>query len=168
MDIEELIKKARHSPWSLWKLNFLLHRYIPFNKPHNLNITSIDTQKVVVKLPYRKSNLNHLKGLHACAMATAAEYASGLLLLYKSGLGKYRIIMESLQVSYHYQGHKDAFATFEMNDQTFQDSVLSPLKKDGVVYVKCKIPLKDIEGNVLCEVSTNWQIKKWDKVKTKQ
>jgi len=119
-------------------------------------------------LPYKKSNLNHLKGLHACAMATAAEYASGLLLLYKSGLGKYRIIMESLQVSYHYQGRTNATATFEMNDQTFQDTVLIPLEKNGVVYVKCNIPLKDKEGNLLCEVSTNWQIKQWDNVKTKQ
>lgn len=167
MDFEAIIKKASTSKWNLWKLNFFLHRYIPFNKPHNLKIVTINRQKVEVLLPYERNNRNHLKGLHACALATAAEYASGLLLLYKSGIGNYRIIMESLSVSYHYQGRSSAIAAFEMSDENFEHKVLHQLEKEGVVFIQCKIPVKDKEENLLCEVTTNWQMKKWDKVKSK-
>ena len=85
MDLNKIIKSAQSSNFGLWKFNFILHRVIPFNKPHNLKVVHIDSNKVVVNIPYKKSNLNHIKGLHACVQATAAEYASGLLLLSRLG-----------------------------------------------------------------------------------
>jgi len=167
MDFNQLIEKASVSKFGMWKLNFLLHRYIPFNRPHLLKIISINKNKVEVKLPYQNSNLNHLKGLHACAMATAAEYASGLLLLYKLGIKDYRIIMDSIRVNYLYQGKMDAIATFEIGEEEFEESLIKPLETDAVLK-ECKIEVKDVEENLLCEVFTNWQIKSWKEVKTKR
>lgn len=166
MNFIRLIDQARNSDFGRWKLNFLLQRFIPFNRPHRLKIIAHSPNEVKVKLPYRKSNLNHIRGLHACGLATAAEYASGFLLLYKLGMQEYRIIMESIQVNYKYQGKKDGIATFSISDEAFQESVLLPLQKEGIVYKPCKIEVHDIEGNLLCEATTNWQIKKWEKVKT--
>ena len=167
MDFKRLIESAQQSKWGKWKLNFLLKRFIPFNKPHDLTIVELSPHKVQVKLPYRKSNLNHIKGLHACGLATAAEYASGFLLLNKLGMQGYRLIMESLEVSYKYQGKSDGIATFELSDEEFQETVLTPIQQEGVVYKSCTIHVHDKEGNLLCEAKTNWQIKSWDKVKTK-
>ena len=167
MDFNRLINQAQHSKFALWKLNFLLKRFIPFNKPHGLTVVTLLPNKVQVKMPYKKNNLNHIRGLHACGLATAAEYASGLLLLYKLGIKEYRIIMESIQVSYTYQGKSDAIATFELSDEAFKQSVVSTLEKEGKVFKSCTILVHDKEGNLLCEATTNWQIKSWKHVKTK-
>lgn len=167
MDFERLIKQASSSKWAMWKLNFILQRFIPFNKPHQLRVTALSKNEVKVLLPYQKKNLNHIKGLHACGLATAAEYASGLLLLYKLGMRDYRIIMESINVKYKYQGKQSGIATFKITEEEFDKNVLTPIQKEGIVYQLCKIDVHDLEGNLLCEATTNWQIKRWDKVKTK-
>lgn len=167
MDFNKLIEKAQKSSINLWLLNFILHRFIPFNKPHGLKILKISLDEVQVKVPYKRANLNHIKGLHACVLATAAEYSSGLLLLYKIGSKDYRIIMESMQVDYHYQAKMEAIASFSINEEDFQSTVLAPLKKDKKVQKQCIIKLHDIKGNLLCTASTNWHIKAWDAVKTK-
>ncbi|MFT5668747.1 MAG: hypothetical protein ACI9DK_002952, partial [Vicingaceae bacterium] len=34
MNIDKLIESAKRSSWGRAKLNFLLQRFIPFNRPH--------------------------------------------------------------------------------------------------------------------------------------
>lgn len=167
MDFNKLLEKARKSKFGMWKLNFLLKRFIPFNKPHDLTVLCVELNKVQVKMPYRKSNLNHIKGLHACGLATAAEYSSGLLLLSRLGMKNYRIIMESIEVRYFYQGKTDAIATYELSDEDYKSTVIDPIEKDGIAYKVCEIHLHDSQQNLLCTAKTNWQIKSWKDVKTK-
>ena len=166
MNIEKFIQSAKKSSWGRMKLNFILQRFIPFNRPHGLKVIHIADNEVKVKIPYWRINQNHLKGIHACCLATAAEYSSGFLLLYKLGMKNYRIIMESMEVSYKYQGKTNAFATFTIDDEDFNTNVLQPLKSEGVVYKKCTIEVRDTNNNLLCIATTNWQIKTWDQVKT--
>ncbi|MDB9964048.1 DUF4442 domain-containing protein [Vicingaceae bacterium] len=167
MNIEKLIQSAKKSSWGRMKLNFVLQRFIPFNRPHGLKVVHIADNEVRVRIPYWRINQNHLKGIHACCLATAAEYSSGFLLLYKLGMENYRIIMESMEVSYKYQGKTDAFATFTIDEDDFKSNVLQPLKSEGVVYKKCTIEVHDSNKKLLCVATTNWQIKTWNKVKTK-
>lgn len=166
MNIPKLIGAARTSKWGLWKLNFILQRGVPFNKPHNIRLIKVDADEVQAKIPYKRSNLNHIKGIHACGLATACEYSSGFLLL--SNLGRdYRLIMESLEMKYHYQAKKEAVATFKMSAEELKEKVIEPLKTEEKVYIRCEINCHDSEGNHLCTGWTNWQVKRWDKVKTK-
>lgn len=167
MNIDKLIEGAKSSSWGRMKLNFLLQRFIPFNRPHGLKVVHISDHEVKVKIPYCRINLNHLKGIHACCLATAAEYSSGFLLLHKLGMKNYRIIMESMEVSYKYQGKSESYATFKIDEIDFKEDVLAPLEKEGVVYKKCTIEVHDNEENLLCVATTNWQIKAWKQVKTK-
>ena len=85
MQIEQIIQNAENSSFGLWWLNFLLARLIPFNKPHSIKVIKISKSEIQTNIPYKKKNLNHIKGIHACGLATAAEFASGLLLLYNLG-----------------------------------------------------------------------------------
>lgn len=80
MNIQKLIKNAESSRFSLWKLNQILWRGIPFNKPHKFKIIEISEGHAKISIPFKRSNLNHIKTLHACSMATCAEYASGLVI----------------------------------------------------------------------------------------
>ncbi len=167
MKINQLLTKASVSAFYLWLLNFILLRNIPFNKPHRLKIVSISKNKVQINYPYITANLNHLKGLHACGLATVSEYSTGLLLLNHLDPQNYRLIMKSLEMLYHYQGKKSATATFELQDEWVKQQVLEPLKTNDAVFVTCEVLVKDVDGNHLSTCKTQWQIKKWEKVKLK-
>jgi acyl-coenzyme A thioesterase PaaI-like protein len=167
MDFEKYIAKAKASNFGLWKLNVGLGYMIPFNKPHGIKIKSIEDDKVTTIIPYKRRNFNHIKGVHACGMATAAEFASGFLLLTKLGAKNYRLIMESLEMKYVYQAKTDIIAHFELTDSWVEENVKTPLASNESVLVKCEIKLFDTNDKHVATGYTNWQIKDWKKVKTK-
>lgn len=166
-DLVKMVDWAGSSPWRMRVLNWGLFRVIPFNRPHRLTVTEISKNSVRVKIPFRRSNKNHIKGLHACVMATAAEYATGLLLLYKLGAKTYRLIMQTLEMEYHYQGKMAAYAVFEFSDADLEEFIKKPLESTDKVVLRCEVKVIDAEGNHLCTGYPSWQLKKWDKVKTK-
>ena len=167
MNFEKYIANAKTSKFGLWKLNFGLGMMIPFNKPHKIKIKTIEDDRVTTVIPYRRKNFNHIKGVHACGMATAAEFASGFLLLTKLGAKKYRLIMESLRMEYVYQAKTDIVAEFSINDAWIQEKVKTPLESNESIMVECEIKLYDTNKNHVATGYTNWQIKDWTKVKTK-
>jgi acyl-coenzyme A thioesterase PaaI-like protein len=167
MNFDKYITDAKNSSFGLWKLNLGLSFMIPFNKPHRIKVKSISDNQVTTIIPYRRKNFNHIKGIHACGMATCAEFSSGLLLLSRLDPKKYRLIMESIEMKYHYQAKADIVAEFEMTDEWLNEKVVDPLKEEEKVYVKCEINLFDSNRNHVATGYTNWQIKDWSKVKTK-
>jgi hypothetical protein len=120
-----------------------------------------------VLIPYRRKNLNHIKGLHACALATVSEFSTGFLLLTKLDSKKYRIIMQRLEMDYHYQGKMDAFAEFALTEDWLRNSIYDPLEVQPAVVIPCEIKVIDVRGNHLTTGKVYWQIKDWQKVKTK-
>jgi len=162
-----LVRKARTSPFFMWLFNKSLAAMIPFNKPHGFRVHSFTDWTLTTAIPYRKSNFNHLRGLHACALATICEMTSGLLLIMKLDPKKYRIILKKLEVDYHYQGKMDAFGTFEISQQWLNEFVLQPLASSEAIIVPCEVTIHDTAGNKLTTGRVFWQIKEWKKVKTK-
>ncbi|WKV12024.1 DUF4442 domain-containing protein [Marivirga harenae] len=167
MNLTTIVNKAQHSRFYLWLLNQGLNRMIPFNKPHGFKIIKISKDKILTKLPYKKRNLNHIKGIHACAMATISEYTTGLMILYKLDVKKYRIIMQKLEMEYHFQAKMDAFAEFSIDEDWVKKEVEKPLENDDAVVIPCEIKLYDKNNNHLSTGKIYWQIKDWGKVKTK-
>ncbi len=147
-------------------MNKTLQYIVPFNRPHRIVVTKITDHGIEAQIPYRRKNLNHIKGIHACGLATVAEFASGLVLLSQLGDKKYRLIMESMDVKFQYQAKSAATAYFELREERLQQEILQPLETTEAVYIRCEIPVKDANGNVVCTAFTNWQIKPWDKVRT--
>lgn len=167
MEIGKIIKKAQQGKFWLWVLNYFLMKYIPFNKPHKIRIKKLAADRVEVVLPYIKKNRNHLNGLHACALATAAEFSSGFLLLSKLDIKKYRLIMEKIEVVYHYQGKTEAKAVYAISDEEFNKQILEPLQTNEKLSYICKVEIMDLEQNLLCTANMHWQVKNWGKVKLK-
>lgn len=167
MNFDKYITNAKTSGFGLWKLNVGLSYIIPFNKPHRIKVKAITDHKVTTIIPFKRRNLNHIKGIHACGMATCAEFSSGLLLLSRLDPKKYRLIMESIEMKYHYQAKTDIIAEYEMTDEWLNSMVIEPLKREEKVFVKCEINLFDSNKNHVATGFTNWQIKDWEKVKTK-
>ena len=166
MDLKILFEKAMKSKSGLAKLNFILLRGIPFNKPHKLKIVDLNPGKARVFVPYIRRNKNHINGIHACCLATACEYSTGLVLLSTLDASKFRLIMKKIDVDYHYQAKMNAYAEYTLSEQELQESIISEAEKNGVVDYTCEVKLLDVEQNHICTGRIEWQIKNWNKVKT--
>lgn len=167
LDTSKLLERAKTSKRHLALLNFGLARMIPFNKPHGFKIKSIGDYSVEVIIPYKKANLNHIKGIHACALATASEYSTGLVLLNCLNPKKYRIIMQKMEMEYHYQAKMDTLVTFEISESWLNQEVIKPLENTEAIVVCCEAKAYDTAGNHLTTGHIYWQIKDWSQVKTK-
>ena len=140
---------------------------IPFNKPHDFKIVELNETAVRIKIPYKWKNFNHLKGLHACALATVSEYATGFMLTTKLDPKKYRLIMRRLVMDYHYQGKMDAFAEFSISDSWLDSNIYKPLQNADAADIDCEVKVFDAQKNQLTTGHVHWQVKDWTKVKTK-
>ncbi|HYF70060.1 MAG TPA: DUF4442 domain-containing protein [Ohtaekwangia sp.] len=167
MDIQKLVQRAQTSGFYRKLLNWGLNRMIPFNKPHGFEVIELGPDYLKVSLPYRKKNFNHIRGIHACALATVSEFTTGFLLVSKLDSGKYRLIMQRLEMDYHYQGKMDAVAQFQADDRWLEQHIYFPLKEQESVVVICEVKIHDKAGNHLTTGKVFWQIKEWQKVKTK-
>lgn len=163
----EILEKAKSSSFYRKILNWSLSRMIPFNKPHGFEVLEIEDFRIKTLMPYKKSNFNHIRGLHACGLATISEFTTGFLLLSSLDMKKYRIIMQRLEMEYHYQGKMDATAEFEISKEWIDEQVVKPLSSQESVVIPCEVKIHDIKGNHLTTGKVFWQIKDWAKVKTK-
>jgi len=162
-----IITRARNSVFYKKLLNWSLNRMIPFNKPHNFTVVEIGDYHLKTCIPYTRKNFNHIRGLHACALATLSEFTTGFLLITKLDARKYRLIMQRLEMDYHYQGKMDAFAEFRISDEWIEANIVAPLKRDESTVVVCEVKIHDRQGNHLTTGKVHWQVKDWSKVKTK-
>jgi acyl-coenzyme A thioesterase PaaI-like protein len=167
INLSRLIYRAKTSGFYLRILNIGLNRMVPFNKPHGFKVLEIGDFHLKTLAPYKRRNFNHIKGIHACALATLAEFTTGLLLLIKLDPKNYRLIMQKLTMEYHYQARMDAEAFFSISDEWLRLNILDPLSTDDKVTVNCEVKIHDTDNNHLSTGIITWQIKKWDKVRTK-
>lgn len=161
-----IMQKARHSSFWLAVLNMAMPFVVPFNRGHGIRIVQLENGRVMALLPYRKRNQNHIGGIHACAMATVAEYTSGFCLLNLLDAKTYRLIMKGFEIEFHYQGKMDAFAEYQLSEADLRTLVLEPLEQESKIELKCPVQVHDREGNHLATAEIIWQIKKWEAVKT--
>ena len=162
----QLLQDAERSPIRLWLLNRIAARAIPFNAPHGIRILKITPDGIRSSLPYRRRNLNHLKGLHACSLATLGEFTAGMSLLHALRSMDYRLIMKEIKVTYHRQGKSDARAECRLDETWLRQHVKEPLQSSDAVFVPIQVPVTDESGESLCTVEVHWQVKHWDKVRT--
>ena len=167
IDPAKIIEKAKHSSFYLRVLNWSLDRMVPFNKPHGFRVAHISENSINTFIPYKRRNFNHIRGLHACALATLSEFTTGFLLLSKLDGKKFRLIMQRLEMEYHYQGKMDATAEFTVSENWLAENVYVPLGRMDAVVVACEVKIHDAAGNHLTTGKVFWQIKNWSKVKTK-
>lgn len=167
MNIQNIVKKAQHSGFYRWLLNRGLDRMIPFNKPHGFEVVDTGDYHLKTKIPYRRRNFNHIRGLHACALATLSEFTTGFLLIQHLDPARFRLIMQRLEMDYHYQGKMEAYASFEVSEAWLDEHIYEPLRSKEAVVVICTVKIHDRDGNHLTTGQVYWQVKSWDKVRTK-
>lgn len=162
--IDKLLSQSE-SPLNIMALDKVLTFGIPFNAPHGFKIRSIDSKEVVIELPNRRLNHNHLGGIHACAIATLGEFCGGMGLLKFFGISKYRLIMSELKAEYKYQGRKALVGKSQINFD--RERIQNEIEQTGKSTQTVSTTVYDRDGQEVAVVTTTWQLKKWDLVKTK-
>jgi acyl-coenzyme A thioesterase PaaI-like protein len=165
--LPKLLVKARHSKGWLRVLNLMMSWIVPFNRPHGFHIVELAEERVRTSASYRRSNHNHIRGIHACAIATVAEFSAGLLLLSRLDPARYRLIMSKLDVDYLYQAKQEITAETGLSNTELQDRVLKPLETAESHSIIMETLISDRDGNQVAHAHTTWQIKRWDRVRTK-
>ncbi len=160
-----IAQKAKHSRFYLWLLNQVLWRVIPFNHAHKIWIEELSDTTVRIQLPYIRNNQNHLKGMHACALATLCEYACGIGLITRLNPAKFRLILKDIHVDYHTQGKSAVNVVFTLPETLFKQDILEPLQQEGVVLKTFVTEAFDSTQKLICTAQVTWQLKQWDKVK---
>ncbi len=167
MKLPALLAAARTSRGKRWVLNAVLPWMIPFNRPHGFTVVPLAEGGISVRVPYWRINRNHIKGIHACALATAAELCSGLSVLEHLDPKRYRLIMRSLHMDYHYQAKREATATCAPNAELIRTTVVEPLAQAEAVDHVSTVQVHDRDGKHLATGTITWQVKGWGSVRTK-
>jgi hypothetical protein len=165
--LNALALKAQTSPFYLWLLNVMLLRNVPFNKSHKLKVTSLTKDEITIAALNKRYNQNHIKGIHACLLATLCEYVSGLSLTMHLPANEYRIILKNIQMTYHYQAKLDVMVKFKLDAQEVEKTILTPLKTEEAIFREYTVDVYDTANNHICTGLINWQIKAWKNAKMK-
>ena len=163
--------------WALFKakggqvfwLNVIFKRILPFNAPHGIRILELNEEGVKVRLPSKRANRNHLKGMHACAIATACEFCSGLAVLAQFEMKDYRLIMNRLEVDYlrrPVKGGCVAKADISPNLREEVQQMISS-SSDGAARFVMPSVLLDASGETVARATVHWHVKAWNDVKYK-
>ena len=164
--LPKLTVRARRSKAWLKVLNLVLGRVIPFNRPHGFHVVEIEHGRVRTGASYKRLNHNHIRGIHACAIATIAEFSSGFVLLSRLDPSRYRLIMSRLEVDYVYQAKMAITAETRLDDSVLNERVLEPLRSADSCSIVMETEIDDAAGNRIATAHTTWQIKDWTKVRT--
>jgi len=161
--LEHILNKAYKNNFWLWILNKALNRIIPFNAPHKFYIDKIDLNNIQVNIPYIRKNLNHLKGVHACALATASEYACGFLLISRLSPSNYRLIMRNMHVDYVKQGKENLKVKFNLSEDRLLE-IKRRLEVSQQSLEIFEVEIRNAKGDLISIAKLEWQLKEWKMV----
>lgn len=163
--LESLLERAAQGGIALKTLSMGLPMLVPFNHGHGYRILQVgDTQATQVRIPYRRSNHNHLRGIHACALATGAELCAGLSILASYPASRYRIIMSDLRCHYSFQARSHCIASvLPLSDE--QKALLeAQLLQEQKAFIEVMVEIKDQQQEVVASAAVLWQIKEWEAI----
>ncbi|CAN5493839.1 hypothetical protein BH11BAC2_BH11BAC2_24960 [soil metagenome] len=138
----------------------------PFNGPHQFAVSKIEPKTLELTIPYIRKNKNHLNGIHACALATACEYISGLSLTRHLSIDEYRIILKDIQMTYHYQAKMEATIRYSLPDEEIEN-LKKVLSTEDATFRWYTVEIYDRNQHHICTGKIHWQIKPWSKTKVK-
>lgn len=134
---------------------------VPFAAHVGTEFTELDGTRCVVRLPEAPHLANHLQAQHAAALFTAAETASGgsFLAVFAEVMGEVTPVVQEMTIRYRKvaRGPIDAEAVFED-----ADGARAALASEGVARFAIPVTLRDATGDVVCEATAHWHVRRND------
>ena len=149
-----------------WLFSRLMQEVIPFNRPHAISVIELSPSSCKVYLPEKYRNKNHLRTMHACAIATAAEYVSGLNVVQAFDMEKFRLIMSRIEVDYVRRPDGYCHAESGISNE-HMSQINRELDAEGVSKFSLVSIVTDSKNEKVAEATVYWQVKSWQKVLVK-
>lgn len=163
--VDKLLTESSN-PLKLKILQKIFNTGIAFNIPHGFKFINLTDSSAQISLPYKRLNMNHLSGIHACAIATLGEYPAGLSLIKNFSPSKHRLIMKKLNAEYFLQAREDLLGTAKITKEEVER-----LKKEIELNEKSEVLMEteitNSQNEVVAIIQTTWQIKSWNQVSFK-
>lgn len=152
MGLRDLYDSLRRLPGGPRLFEMFAKVYVPHTWSLGFRVERLDDRSIRVSMPDRPSNRNHLRSLHAIALAHLGEFTSGLLLLYAVQPMGYRTILKSFSIEYlaKARGRVTGRAELKLPKGKSLD------KKDVTVTVE----IVDREGTVVARAKPVWRVGK--------
>ncbi|HIV69577.1 MAG TPA: DUF4442 domain-containing protein [Candidatus Aquabacterium excrementipullorum] len=133
-------------------MSFLLGNIVPFVGTASLRFDEISSQRVVVRIRNRRKVQNHIKGVHAAAMALLAETATGFCVGVNLPDDKLPLI-KSLKVDYLKRSQGDMTAVAQLRPDQIQQITT---QDKGEVTVPVSITDDSGGEPIQCEMVWAW------------
>lgn len=153
-----MVDKTASLPAGLrsWVITKMFGKFVPFLGTAGLHFEEVSRERMVVSIRNRKKVQNHIKGLHAAAMALLAETATGFVVGMNVPDDKL-MLLKSMKVDYlkRAQGDMKAVATLsaaQVGRMAVEDK--------GDVLVEVLVTDESGESPIRCEMLWAWVPKK--------
>ncbi|MGH7657082.1 MAG: hotdog fold domain-containing protein [Gemmatimonadales bacterium] len=146
-DLLALWDRLARRPGGKWLFSRLLGRMAPYSGTIRPNVAHLEPGHAIVTMQDRRSVRNHLRSVHAVALANLGELASGLAML--SGLGRdVRGIVTHLEINFvkKARGRLTAEARVEIPEVT------STIEHDAGAEIR------NDAGETVAQISVTWRL----------
>lgn len=144
------------APWKKFIQTFLMGKLVPFLRTAGLQFDLITQHEVQVSLKNKKRIQNHIRGVHACAMALLAETATGFVTNMNTPDDKL-ILLKSMHINYNRRANGDMRAVATLNTQQ-AEQILNQEK--GNITVVCHVYDSSNQEPIEVEMIWAWIPKK--------
>ena len=134
-------------PFGQWLFSRILGWFVPYTGTVGGIVRTLSPGYGKIELKDRRKVRNHLKSVHAIALANLAEMVTGLTLLYSLPDGM-RAILVGIQIRYVKKAR--GLLTAECHCEIPQSGVEEERKVVGEI--------RDMEGEVVAEATAIWKI----------
>ncbi len=138
--------KLGHSAAGRKLFNFMLGRTVPYSGNIKAQVLTLGDGKVTIAMNDRRAVRNHLKSIHAIALANLGELASGMAMFSKIP-NSTRAIVVDLDIKYLKKARGRLIATGTANPP---DVVSEPTRS----IVEAEI--KDSSGDIVATINVHW------------
>lgn len=142
--------KSLPAPLQSWAMSLLFGTAVKFFATARIRITEAEHGRVIMVIRNRRKVQNHIKGVHAAAMALLAESATGLVLGMSLPDDKLPL-MKTMKVNYvkRAQGDLKAIATLTPEQ-------LRAIENDERGDIVIAVTVTDSEGNEPLQAEMLW------------
>ncbi len=132
---------------------------VPMVGTLNIEFRELGPQRVLLRLPDQPEYHNHIGGLHAGAMFTLAETATGALVLGNFGMHLARAVPLAVDASIRYRKIARGPVTAEATMAETADQIMAQLDSGERPEWRIPVTLSTEDGTVTGEASFLWTLK---------
>ncbi len=136
-----------------------LTQAIPYNVHLGLKTVTVAPDHGVVTLPDVETGHNHVGSLHAGALFSAGEAASGAAFVgsFFEVMGEITPLAESAEIAYRKLAKGEITATGRFAEDSA--ALIAQLREEGRIRFPIKVELTNSEGTLVAEMTVNWYVR---------